>query len=347
MVEDIPKSSFILNARYIGAPVSMGRPHHGDLWPMSWADDGKLYAAVGDGTGFNQEKDLYTLCMAFEVDPERNCFAGRDLAPGTFRNLGSYGDLPNYKPTGMFAANGKLYLFIQDLSPQWRIGIAKNAKLLVSCDSGDSWEDIGVLFPDKFTTPTFLQAGQGYSDAEDDYAYLYSPKYNWFEEDELFLARVPMSQIDNRDAYEFFCGKQVEKWTGDIADMRPVFHCAPKYVQQCEVVYIKPLKRYIMVQWRLGTKECNPNNDHYSELYLLESPRPWGPWSLFHYDKNWGVNSLDYRYCGRIPTNLISDDGLTFYLQYSGWSPVENEPSRTPYNFTVQKIELELEDLNL
>lgn len=351
MVEDIPKSSFISSVEHVGEPISFGTQFHGDLWPMSWAKDGKTYAGIGDGYGFSQDKFYYTLCQVFEVDPEKGIFSGKDVASEYFREFGhliinEFGEQgsgqPNVKPSGMLALDDSLYFIIWDSSPSWDYGAAKDARLLYSPDLGKTWQDKGVFFPHKFITPTFLQAGKNYEDAQDEYAYLYSPKYNWFEEDELFLARVPKEKIADRDSYEFFDGTpEKPSWTKDIEWMRPTFYCPPKYIQQCEVIYTKALERYIMVQWKLGTEKYNPHNFHYSELYMVESPTPWGPWSLFHYDTRWGMNSQDYRYNGRIPACLISEDGLEFYLQYSGWSPAQNSEG-TPYNFTVQKMKLNL-----
>jgi hypothetical protein len=309
---------------------------------MTWAKDGKTYAGMGDGMGFSQERPYNTLCLSLEVDPVKGTYTGADVGPEFFHSFGFLGDIPYMKPAGTFALDDNLCFFIQDLSPSWKYGVAKDARLLYSPDLGKTWQDKDVLFSNKFTTPTFLQAGKGYEDAEDEFVYLYSPKYNWFEEDELFLARVPKEKILDREAYEFFDGTpEKPSWTEDIEWMRPTFCCPPHYIQQCEVVYIKALERYIMVQWKAGTEEYNPYNSHYSELYMVESPTPWGPWSLFHYNTRWGVNSLDYRYCGRIPACLVSEDGLEFYLQYSGWSSVW-DPACTPYNFTVQKMKLNL-----
>lgn len=343
MLEDLPRSRFIKAAAPVGEPVSLGGDGMGDLWPMTWSDDGLIYAGYGDGFGFDADgtgKKLYCGCAAVQADPEARTIRGHDVGLDHFGKLGyMYSGLTNVKPTGMLSVRGELYYFIQDISPDWRFGPCRDARLLTSSDHGERWEERGVFFPDVFTTPTFLQCGRDHRDAPDGFAYLYSPKYNWFEEDELFLARVPHDRIADRAAYEFFSGVGQPAWSGNIGEMRPVFANPVKYVQQCEVVYVKPLNRYLMVQWKLGTAQYNPNHDHRSELYLLEGPAPWGPWSVFHVDTTWGVDEHDYRYCGRIPADLIAPDGSSFWLQYSGWTPVQGGPA-TPYNWNLQRYRL-------
>src|SRR5687768_6383179 len=99
MVDDLPKSTFIRRASYIGAPISFGTEKHGDLWPMTWAHDGRLYAGIGDGFGFSQPKRAWVLCQSLTVDPLTNHFEGFDVAPDFFNALGLFGGpMPNMKP---------------------------------------------------------------------------------------------------------------------------------------------------------------------------------------------------------------------------------------------------------
>jgi hypothetical protein len=109
------------------------------------------------------------------------------------------------------------------------------------------------------------------------------------------------------------------------------------------VSYNKGLKRYIMGNFSFTDKEGKPRPYHQqagnslddsrfpSQLTLFEAPEPWGPWSLFHQDDNWGTCG-DYQ--RNFPTMWMTDDGLTMWMVSSG--------SEDDYNFTCQKVSLEL-----
>ena len=75
-------------------------------------------------------------------------------------------------------------------------------------------------------TPTFLQAGQDYALARDDYVYIYSPNEDRRRNnDSLILARVPKDKITDRAAYRFFGGLDdagQATWTANIAQRKPV-----------------------------------------------------------------------------------------------------------------------------
>ena len=70
-----------------------------------------------------------------------------------------------------------------------------------------------------------------------------------------------------------------------------------------------------------------------SQLTLFEAPEPWGPWSLFHQDDDWGTYG-DYQ--PSFPTKWISEDGRTMSMVSSG--------SFDDYNLTLQKVTMEIAD---
>ena len=79
--------------------------------------------------------------------------------------------------------------------------------------------------PPSFGCPTFLNFGQNYAGARDEFVYVYSHDADSAYEpaDRMVLARVPKDRIRERDAYEFFAGLDGEgqpRWTDDIAAAR-------------------------------------------------------------------------------------------------------------------------------
>jgi hypothetical protein len=87
------------------------------------------------------------------------------------------------------------------------------------------------MFPGRLAAPRFVQYGQDYNGAPDDWVYVYFPGTQgdsaFFENnDQILLARVHKENILERSAYEFFNGIQLDgstAWTTDstIATVRP------------------------------------------------------------------------------------------------------------------------------
>jgi hypothetical protein len=108
------------------------------------------------------------------------------------------------------------------------------------------------------------------------------------------------------------------------------------------VSYNPGLGRFIMGNYAFTDADGKPMPYHQgcptwdsekqkSQLTLFEAPDPWGPWSLFYQDDNWGVSG---GYQPSFPTKWMSSDGKTMWMVYSG--------SEEDYNFTIQKLTLEL-----
>ena len=59
-----PPSTLITGLVWDDETVRLGGERCGDNWPMTWGDDGLLYAALGDGNGFGPREENYTLAFA-------------------------------------------------------------------------------------------------------------------------------------------------------------------------------------------------------------------------------------------------------------------------------------------
>ena len=102
------------------------------------------------------------------------------------------------------------------------------------------------------------------------------------------------------------------------------------------VNYNKALKRYFMGNYGLHDGKLNPRPYHQdpwpgsacaSQLTLYEAPEPWGPWSLFYRDDDWGT-------CGNyepsFPAKWMSADGRAMWMVSAG--------TYDDYNFTIQML---------
>lgn len=370
-----PVSTFFSTA-FIDYAERLDTESDGDLWPCAWADDDRIYLLNGDGKGFDLEGTWEDIVMnRISGTPETGIQGERlgaadDLAP-------VWGDSRyNRKPTGIIAVDGdgdgkdELYAAIQDLKlGSSAFDDAPNASITVSRDYGKTWEPTTeAMFTDNiFTTIFFLDYGQSNARASvlgsdgANYVYAYGIDYNWRDsftdvvEDptDLYLARVPISSIQDRETWEFFAGMDGDAptWIADIGQKAPVLTDTRRVypsmrgtgirnmtvISQGSVVYNEPLKRYIYSSWTEYTFE------------FYEAPQPWGPWTLFM-RKDFGgypwfggdaecSTPKNGGYATVIPSKFISDDGRTMWVQANWFVGVGcGSPN---YNFSLRKLVVE------
>ncbi len=182
--------------------------------------------------------------------------------------------------------------------------------------------DYYPMFPgNKFGGPSFVQFGKDNADAVDEYVYAISSD-QWDNGSEMRLGRVPNDRITDRSAWEFAIPTEdgVE-WTKNIHESEPVL-VIERHLSLPEMVYIPSIKKYITATWALHKDFCASNG---SELTILESDAPWGPFRLVHYDWMWYKEEAGC-YCPRIPLKWFDMENLTGYLEFSG-----NWETQVPY----------------
>jgi hypothetical protein len=306
----------------------------GDNFPITWADDDSIYAAYGDGWGCRPmvpATKLNTGMVRITGDPPG--FRGEEVRIPWY---GGGAHRPNMKGCGLLSAGGTLYHFVRyqvdgatPSEPRRQVA----ASLIWSHDHGATWQgdtayspnshipDIPLFFhePDHaFNSPTFLQAGRDYAQAQDEYVYLYSPREDLRRRnDHLDLARVPINHIAERGAYEFFAGSPTApRWTSDITRRTPVF-AFPGHVGAGDVVYWPALGRYLLLQC-ISWEPHQVSGPAPSRLALLDGPHPWGPWSTAGYVTHWGSGENgDLRYDPRLPAKWLAPDGTSAILIFS------------------------------
>jgi len=207
---------------------------------MTWAEDDALYAAYGDGRGFEpfvREKLSMGLAKVAGTPPR---IQGQNIVSATFDSQGD-GALGR-KASGILCVDGVLWAVVRN---------ATNAQLGWSKDHGATWQWADWRFATSFGCPTFLNFGQDYQGARDQFVYLYSPDSDsaYVPADRFVLARVPKHGIANRSAWEFFVqadGKTV-RWSKSIEERGAVF-VNPGNCYRIGVTYHEGLKRYLWVQ---------------------------------------------------------------------------------------------------
>ena len=165
-----------------------------------------------------------------------------------------------------------------------------------------------------FGGPSFIQYGQDNRDAIDDFVYAISGD-QWDNGSELRLGRVPKGTIQDRERWEFAIpdGQGGTAWTEDLYRSVPVL-TIERHLSMPEMVYLSGEKKYLLLTWALHTDFHASDG---SELTVLESDQPWGPFSLVYYEWMWDKQEGGH-YCPRVPLKWFDQDHLTGYLEYSG-----------------------------
>jgi hypothetical protein len=291
---------------------------------MTWADDGEIYTSAGDPT-WGETPDGLDI-QKFSGGPTD--YRITKVNPmNDYRGAG--GDGP--KPTGMICVKGVLYLAFQNLLrmqvPPHGAGSqhGSDAQIICSGTKGFLWAPSlsnlrQPMFPGyKFGGPVFINFGRDNANARDEYVYAVSGD-QWDNGSNLRLGRVPQDRIMERPAWQWvvaFDPAGNPAWTHDLEAAIPILSLH-RWISTPEMVYVAPLKRYLLLTWRLH-RDFSPYDG--TDLLIFESPEPWGPFALVHFEELWEGREMT-PYVPKLPLKWLAADGLSGWIQFSGsWSP--------------------------
>ena len=296
-----------------------------DNWPTTWADDGHLYSAWGDGGGFggtNSQGRVLLGIARIEGGPTdytgTNIWGG--IAPGKPAQFGG-------KSYGILSVAGILYMWV---APQPNPHL-DHSQIAVSKDHGATWQLAEWKFPfeNHLTVPTFLNFGRDYAGARDGYVYSYYIHPAWgpgkatkttahtfdvHQPGKIYLSRVPKDAILDRARYEFFVGKDrsgAPAWSTDLTKKQPIFEDHNGVGWNVSVSYNPGLKRYLLTTEHTET--------HTGKLGLFDAPEPWGPWTTVAYEETWGAGHVEVStFYWNFPSKWLSSAGTQFTLVFTG-----------------------------
>ncbi len=354
-----PPSETIKGIKWLAEPTYTN--WSGDVWSSTWARDGHIYTVADDSQGSNLAIDRV------EGDPP-NLKISRVNPMAEWGQPGQHGW---WKGAGLTSIDGVLYLGIFSQSRPRPGGATKlsfcayNSAIMKSEDYGKTWtprpNDGPALFPlfpgREFPTPYFVQYGQDYSGAIDEFVYVVSNDGGWNNWNKMKLARIPrkaFSKLDLSD-WEFFvrsndAGQPV--WTKHVLEAGSIFE-HPGYTSMTGIQYVPAIKRFILGQWaytsvkgqfdrtNLCPEKWPWGTDHpkyhfrcETMLCLYESPHPWGPWHCFHSENPWGPAY----YCPNFPSKWFTNGGKSMWIVEGG----NYDTGVRGYEFIVQPLELML-----
>jgi hypothetical protein len=278
-----------------------------DNWPVTWADDGHVYAAGGDGNGFGGSRGNW-ICR---IDGE----PGGGLSGRNIARISTGSGSAGTKGSGLLSVDGTLYLWVRNAN-----GSGAQSRLGVSTDHGDSWT-WGFTFAE-FGYTSFVNFGQDYAGARDGYVYVVShdDPSAYTPTDHFVLMRVPKNAIGNRNAYEFYVrgdGAGGAVWSGDITQRGAVFTHGNGGEGRCArsgISYNAALGRYLWWQQYPGNGG-NVDTRFSGGFGIYDAPEPWGPWTTAYFTTNWDMGPGDG---GSFCSKYTSADGKEMWLVFSG-----------------------------
>ena len=278
-----------------------------DNWPMTWADDGHLYTAYGDGYGFEPQLDeKLSLGLGVVVGGPED-FKGLNIRSrtGEFRGPGPEGE----KASSLLMVEGVLYIWVRNADHK-----GGQSRLGWSTDRARSWTWCDWVLAE-FGHPAFVNYGKNYEKARDEYVYIVSHDHPSAYEtvNHFVLMRVPREGLRGRDQYEFFQeidGHGEPVWSPRIEERGAIF-THPGQCRRSSISYNAGLGRYLWWQ-QLTVDGSDTRFDGGFSLY--DAPEPWGPWSTVFFIDQWDVGPGDL---GCFPTRWMSANGKEIHLVFS------------------------------
>ncbi len=303
-----------------------------DIWAITWAADGHQYTTWGDGGGFGGTDSDGRASLGFSrIVGGKNDYVGVNLWGGkNSKNAAEF----RGKSYGIISIDRVLYMWREHQDAPGE-NVYGTSTLYRSTDASASWDETSVSYNAGFFTPTFLQFGQDYSGARDQYVYTYAPEQKTTDWEvnkpgELMLARVDKSRITDISAYEFFTGvnsRNQPSWTSDIVARKPVFNDPVNGIMRTSVSYNPGLDRYLLV-----TQQVSRVRDDDFHMGIYDSPTPWGPWTTVEFANAEALGLISANYWKTVFFNFsnkwLSNDGKSFVMIYTdedNWASVEGE----------------------
>ncbi|MBV8991364.1 MAG: DUF4185 domain-containing protein [Solirubrobacterales bacterium] len=320
-----PTSTLITGATWTSARYFPPSNQFGDILSTSSSTGDSLYVLIDDGGTGTSGGALW-----------RNSFAQVTGTPGdlTFTAVGNSGaaktyaqvggnedrltgPLGAYYSMGFTIVNGVFYA-TQANNWNWNANGPFNglAGIAYSTDQGQHWQFPKESFPSPTGNLNFIQYGDDAA-APDGYVYAIATERE-FNASTLILgrARADVADITNPARWQWAAGsttsgeKQVPIWTNSIPRAKPVLTWND-HITYPRISYDPALHRYLLT-FTYSYASAPPGiwKDG-SELVILESPTPWGPFSFVARDADFGPSN---GYDPAIPENWIAANGLHMWM---------------------------------
>jgi hypothetical protein len=292
-----PTSKAIVGLRWTSARYSPPSNQSGDILPTAWADDGNLYVLMDDGgTDVPRAGALWRHSFARITGspprlrfahignpfvPPPHTWAEIQRAPGVWR-----GPLGPYYSNG-FVAIDHVFYATQALNWNWSANAPYQglAGISYSTDHGQTWKSPALGFPAPLGNLNWIARGRD-GPHPDGYAYAVASERE-FNASKIILGRSPTDGASVTDpthwqwvaGWQAYGDKSFPVWSSSVADAIPIV-AWNNHITYPQVSYDAPLRRYLLTftySYGLNPPAVWQNG---SELVIMESQHPWGPFSF-------------------------------------------------------------------
>ena len=261
----------------------------GGIWPVTWAANGSLLTAWGDGIVTCPQKVSYGFAaLATEL-------------PGVGLNGLSCGPGPTGK--------GKVMAMVGTSAATYAVVNLQNGgypyPIWKSTDGGRNWAQSAST--PSILLDSFVQVGRANAGAPGGYVYALEPSTT-----QIRLLRVPAASVDNFGAYQYFSGTAfAPAWKTGKSGSTVIF-TDPAGVVRPTMTYDPALNRYLLAVAHSTSSTTGAN-----KLGLFEAPNPWGPWRTVSYVENFLGISGGRFYGMHFPVKWQADGGATLWATFS------------------------------
>ncbi len=320
-----PPSPVIRNVEWAPKESIIRQAAGSDNFPVTWADDDAIYTTYGDGFGFEPRVER-KLSMGFvRITGVPPMFKAENVRSSA-EQLGE--GRAGKKGWGILSVGGVLYLWLGHADQK-----GGQAQLAWSTDHAKTWEFADWKFAD-FGLIGFVNYGQDFAGARDDYVYCYSHNGSRADTpaDHFVMLRVPRDKLQDRGAWEFLesiDSNNQPAWTKEI-DRRGAVFKHPGSCLRSAMTWSPAIKRYLWWQQIPAPAGSRDRGDtrFAGGFGIYDAPEPWGPWTTAYFTERWDVGPGEH---GDFPAKWMSADGRELYLVFSGDD-----------NFSVRKATLTL-----
>jgi hypothetical protein len=370
---------------YLYAPDCAARYGGADTWFVSWAADDLLYSGFTDGRVDNVTSISYAYHPNSNTTTGHVMLMGSNplnltiLSPGIFTsNTGPYnGRYPSanlhYNEVWYQSTYGTSD--IDGVCGNWCVQ-GPFVSFRYSTDQGKTWYDYNLhpqndtdnLFNQtsanrqkvKYGALHFVDLGKNQEWSTDGYVYLIGhgsnssfpasptttfPIESWNEGDQVYLARVRLSIETMHDLNQFEFWNGMEYIPGkDGVDKAQALFTFPNKTGTATASYVPALKKYLMVVSTATHPGAHSMVTEF-DIYILESNRLEGPWSLVQYMNKFGPEAyfpiIPTKFLGQSHDIKVLPDGSSlwpFYLGYSAnfaYSKPAPNPPHSGYSFCL------------
>lgn len=273
-----------------------------DNFQLSWADDGHLYGAWGDGGGFGGTNKIGRVGLGVaRIEGDRSGYRGFNVWGGhEAENPATF----DGKSWGMISVDTTLYMWVVPDEPEGKDyrNHYEYVELARSTDHGATWSkaDWRFVAAESLTVPTFLNFGRANSGVParfGDYVYSYfvRPESPDIEHEgpngrglivhtpgALYLARAPAGELfEDKERHQFFRGLDANGnplW-GTLEEKVPVLE-DPNGAGWCLSASYHPYFERVLLSTQ---HEANSEG----LLGIFDALTPWGPWTtVAYYDED-------------------------------------------------------------